>query len=146
LREQQGGKPVRLPALGDSLDEAAPPPDSGPDRDKAAQDADACVARLRLDPDNVTVRERLARLFAEHLDRADLGIEQLMLLLDMPDQPEARKAEWLGLAAAWQIRYRQDLDNGRRLLERLIEAFPNTPQALAARRRVRLLELRSKAG
>jgi hypothetical protein len=147
LREQQGAKPVPLPALGDSLDEAPPPPDSGPDRHKAAQDANACVARLKEDPDNVTVREKLARLFAEHLDRADLGIEQLMLLLDMPDQPEARKAEWLGLAAAWHIRYRRDLDTGRKLLERLIEGFPHTPQALAARRRVRLLEqkLKSKA-
>jgi hypothetical protein len=148
LRDQQGAKSVPLPALGDSLDEAPPPPDSGRDRQKAAQDANACVARLKEDSDNVTVREKLARLFAEHLDRADLGIEQLMLLVDMPDQPDGRKAEWLGLAAAWQIRYRQDFDAGRRVLERLIAEFPNTPQTLAARRRVRLLDqkLGRKAG
>lgn len=95
---------------------------------------------LRRDPNNAPARERLARLLAEHLDRPDLGIEQANLLLDMPDQPEARRAEWLGLIAAWQIRYRHDSDAARVILERLVREFPQTPQALAARRRLQLLD------
>jgi hypothetical protein len=78
------------------------------------------------------------------LDRPDLGIEQVTLLLDLPDQPEARRAEWLGLVAAWHIRYRHDADTGRKILERLIREFPQTPQALAARRRLYLLNAESK--
>jgi len=62
----------------------------------------------------------------------------------MPDQPDARKAEWLGLLAAWHIRYRHDTDTGRRFLERLIHEFPQSAQAFAAHRRIRLLDAPSR--
>jgi hypothetical protein len=140
LREGHSFKPIPLPALGDRLDEL-PAPAEALDRAKAAQAANACVERLKHDPNNVPARDRLARLFADHLDRADLGLEQIGLLLDLPRQPENKRAEWLGLMAAWQIRYRHDLDAGRKLLERLIREYPESPQAFAARRRLRLLEI-----
>ncbi|HWW03405.1 MAG TPA: hypothetical protein VNZ64_27125 [Candidatus Acidoferrum sp.] len=143
LREQQSVKPIPLPALGDRLDEPSVPAE-GLDRTKAAHAANACVERLKQEPNNVPARERLARLFAEGLERADLGLEQIGLLLDMPGQPENRRAEWLGLMGAWQIRYQHDLDAGRRLLERLIQEYPESPQAFAARRRLRLLEAPSQ--
>jgi hypothetical protein len=63
-----------------------------------------------------------------------------MLLLDLPEQPESKRAEWLGLTAAWHIKYRHDLAAGRRTLERLLQEFPHTPQALAARRRLELMD------
>jgi hypothetical protein len=100
---------------------------------------------LERDPNNVPAREKLARLFAEQLDQPDQGIEQVTLLLDMPDQLDARKAEWLGLIAAWHIRFRQDADAGRKTLERLLREFPKCPQALAARRRLQLLDADSRA-
>ena len=139
MREAQSARPFRLPALGDNLDSEAPEPGSRLERHKAAEMANACVEKLKQDPNNVSARERLARLFAEQLDRAELGIEQIGLLLEMPDQPEARRAEWLGLTAAWHLKYRRDLDAARETLERLIREFPQTPQALAAQRRIRLL-------
>ena len=139
LRETQGGKPIPLPALGDNLDSAAPEPGSKLERRKAAEMANACVEKLKQDPNNVSARERLARLFAEQLDRADQGIEQLGLLLGMPDQPEARRAEWLGLTAAWHLKYRRDSEAAREILERLVREFSQTPQALAAQRRIRLM-------
>ena len=109
------------------------------ERRKAAEMANACVEKLKQDPNNVSARERLARLFAEQLDRADQGIEQLGLLLGMPDQPEARRAEWLGLTAAWHLKYRRDSEAAREILERLVREFSQTPQALAAQRRIRLM-------
>ena len=139
LREQQTVNAIPLPALGDRLDEPDAPAETL-DRPKAAQAANACVERLKQDPDNVAARERLARLFAENLDRADLGLEQIGLLLDMPGQPHNKRAEWLGTMGAWQIRYRHDLDAGRQLLERLIRDYPESPQAFAARRRLELME------
>lgn len=146
LRQQQSGAPIPLPALGDSIDQA-PPIESGLQRHEAAEAANACVETLSRDPNNTSARERLARLFAEHLGQPDLGIEQANLLLDLPDQPEARRAEWLSLIAAWHIRYRHDTNAAREMLERLVREFPQTPQALAARRRLQLMdaETRSRA-
>jgi hypothetical protein len=142
FREEQSAKPIRLPALGDSLDEEPVGPESKLERYKAAELANARVTKLTQDPNNVPAREKLARLFAEQLDRADLGIEQIALLLDLPDQPEARRAEWLGLCAAWHLKYRQDFSAAREILERLVREFPQTPQALAAQRRIRLIDER----
>jgi hypothetical protein len=145
LRRQKSATTIPLPALGDSIDRAPAPPESAMERHKAAEAANACVEILEQAPDNVSARERLARLFAEHLDQPDQGIEQVTLLLDMPDQPDARRAEWLGLIAAWHIRYRQDADAGREVLQRVINEFPQSPQALSARRRLQLLDAASSA-
>lgn len=140
LREQQTTKPIPLPALGDQLDEAPPPPLPESERRKAAAEANDFVERLKQDPNNVAAREKLARLFTERLGRPELGIEQLALLMDMPDQPESKRAEWLGFIAAWQIKYRRDVENGRKCLERLVREFCATPQAIAARRRLAQLD------
>ena len=144
MRQQQRAAAIPLPALSEELDQPPPQPESVPERHKAAEEANACVEILKGDPNNVSVRERLARMFAEHLDKPELGIEQVNLLLEMPDQPEARKAEWLSLLAAWQIRYLHDTETGRKLLERLLREFPRTAQAFAARRRIWLLDMEAK--
>jgi hypothetical protein len=145
FRQQQTAARIPMPALGDTIDDAPAPSESGRERHKDAAAANACVEILKRDPDNVAARERLARLFAEHLDQPDRGIEQVTLLLDMPDQPDVRRAEWLGLIAAWHIRYRQDTDAGRQILERLLREFPKSPQAFAARRRLQLLDADTRA-
>jgi tetratricopeptide (TPR) repeat protein len=144
LRRQQISTPIPLPALSETIDKAPAHPDSAKQRHEAAEAANACVELLKHDPDNVPARERLARLFAEHLDKPELAIEQVNLLLDMPDQPDGRRAEWLSLTAAWCIRYLHDSDTGRKTLERLIREFPQSVQAFAARRRLQLLDAESK--
>ncbi len=101
--------------------------------------ATECVEKLKLDPNNIPAREKLARIFTENLFQPDLGIEQIALLLEMPDQTEHKRAEWLGTIAAWHIRYRNDPESGRIALERLVIEFPKTPQALVAQRRIRLM-------
>lgn len=141
---QPRAEAIPLPALGDSLDVEPAHPDSDLERHQAVEAANTCVERLKQDPDNVPARERLARLLAEHLDQPDQAIEQVTLLLDMLDQPDARRAEWLSRIAAWHLRYRQDADAGRRTLERLLREFPQSPQALAARRRLQLLDRHSR--
>jgi len=140
LREQSSVSPIPLPALGDAMDAEPPQPHSKYELAKAAELANSCVERLNLNPDDVASRERLARLMTMRLDQADLGVEQLTLLLEMPDQPDAKRAEWLSLIAAWQIKYLQDSETGRRTLVQLTRDFPQTPQALAARRRIQLME------
>lgn len=140
LRDQQTDTRIRLPALGNTLDDtgnAAIPP---LEHKEAARQANACVEQLKADPNHVPPREKLARLFAEHLGRADLGLEQLQLLLNLPDQLDNKRAEWLALTAAWHLRYCDDPASGRRFLERIIQEFPNTPHALSARYRLEQLK------
>ncbi len=138
-RQQEQGIP--MPALGDQLDES-PSADSGAARREAGALANQYVETLTRNPNDAPTRERLARLFAERLDRADLGLDQLQLLLDIPGQPESLRVEWLSLMAAWQLKYRQNEAAARVALERLLREFPHTPQALAARRRLQLLDAR----
>ncbi len=147
LKDQQSSKPIPLPPSGDAL-EALAPPEPPLERATAARLANACVDTLRRNPDEIAAREKLARLFSEQLERPDLGIEQLGLLLNMPGQTEAKRAEWLSLMAGWELKYRQDFETGRRLLQRLVEDFPTSPQAFAARRKLITLEseVRSKTG
>lgn len=146
LIEQQTASSIPLPALGDQLDEPAPLEEEI-DRHKAAEMANVCVEKLQLDPNNVQVREKFARILTERLYKPELGIEQMTLLLNMSDQPELKRAEWLATIAAWHLRYRQDPETGRNILERVVREFPNSPQALVARRRIRLMdtEIRGKA-
>ena len=143
LREQQAAQAIPMPALGDQFDQN-PQPESALDRRKAATLANQCVEKLTRNPNDALARQKLARLFAEHLDRVDLGLEQLRLLLEMPGQPESLRAEWLSLMAAWHLKYRQDEPAARDALERVLRDFPHTPQALAARRRLQLMEAQHK--
>jgi hypothetical protein len=138
LRERQSAQPIPLPALGDQLDE--PQNTTRMDRKRAAVLANSYVEQLKRNPDNTLARERLARIMAEQLDQASLGIDQIKLLLDMPDRSASERAEWIGLMAAWQIKYAHDEETARESLQRLIREYPDSPQALAARRRLELLD------
>jgi hypothetical protein len=139
-------EPIPLPALGDRLDETRDQQTPTLGRKEAARHANAAVELLKKDPNDTAAREKLARLFAEQLEKADLGIEQIGLLLDMPEQPDTKRAEWLSLLAAWHIKYKHDLESGRRFLQKLTAEFPDTPYAFAARVRLERMsrEQRSK--
>jgi hypothetical protein len=45
--------------------------------------------------------------------------------------------------AAWQLKYKQDRDKGRDLLNRLVRELPQTAQACAARQRLQRLDRKS---
>jgi hypothetical protein len=120
LREQRTPSIVQLPVLGDTFDAEPGSPLPPTDRNAAFRTANDCVARLRQDPNNVAIREKFARLLAEQLDQADVAIDQLNLLLGMPDQPEAKRANWLSLIAAWHLKYRQNTAAGEAVLEQII--------------------------
>ena len=139
LREQRQAQPVPLPALGDSLDETAQPAEAALDSRAAAALANQLSDRLTRNPNDIPARERLARVLAQQLGKADLAIEQIELLLGMADVPDHKRPEWLGLIAAWQLKFKHDNDTARQIMERLITEHPNSPQALAARRRLALM-------
>ena len=86
------------------------------------------------------------------MGKGELGIEQLQFLLEMPGQPEDKKAEWLSRKAAWNVRHRHDRTAAKTILERLIHEYPQSAQAFAAQRWLNLFamegtaELRSRPG
>jgi tetratricopeptide (TPR) repeat protein len=145
LRERREPRPIPLPALSDLPDEAGAPAKDAIDSDQAAALAQQLTQQLTRDPNDISAREKLARLLAEPLGQADLAIEQIELLLGVADQPDAKRAEWLSLIAAWQLRHRHDPTAARAILQRLIHEYPNTAQAFAAQRRLNLLNAEAAA-
>lgn len=139
-RRQQAPSPIPLPALGDASMALEQQPAESLNRKDAAALANRLVEQLKTDANDVAAREQLARIFTNSLERSDLGLEQLRLLLNMPEQPDRKRAEWLGLTAAWLLKHQHDAATGRRTLERIIEEFPASPQAFAARHRLVLMD------
>jgi hypothetical protein len=144
LIERRTPKKIHLPALTGNLDE---PPDQGPalSRPDALALVQECVERLKKNPNEIAPRERLASLLAESVGKADLGIEQIQLLLDMPGQPAEKKAEWLSQKAAWHLRYRRDREAAKAVLTLLVTEYPQTAQAFAGQRWLNLLAMEERS-
>jgi hypothetical protein len=134
----------RLPALGKNLDAEPPAPSSDAAVKEAAARANECVRKLEKDPDDMAAREQLARIFAGQLGKGGPAIEQIELLLEMPAATPAQSAEWLGLKAAWQIKYLNDPAAGRETMERLVQRYPQSASAQAAARRIKLMDIEAK--
>jgi hypothetical protein len=137
LRESRNPKPIPLSTHHSGLD---PSSSSELDTHQAIAAANACVKKLNLEPNDLVAREKLARLLVERLDQIDEGLDQLMLLIDIPEAPEPKRAQWLGLAANWHLAYRHDADTYRKFLQRLVEEFPHSPEAADAEKRLQSRE------
>jgi hypothetical protein len=142
--EQKSGKPIRLPALTGDLDEVKSPPGPELSRADAATLANECSDRLKRNPNDVSAREKLAIILTERLGKADLGVEQLQLLLGMTGQPEEKKAQWLSQIAAWRFRHQHDRSGAKQVLEQLIREHPQSTQGFAAQRWLNLLEMEER--
>lgn len=141
LNEQKHAHKIALPSLNDDFEKADDSPPDEATRKEAAERARQLSIILTDNPDDTAARERLARLFTEKLSRPDLGIGQIELLLQIENRPGSKRAEWLGLLAAWQLRHRHDKAGAREILERIVREFPETPHAFAAQRRLGLMEV-----
>jgi pyruvate/2-oxoglutarate dehydrogenase complex dihydrolipoamide acyltransferase (E2) component len=135
---------MHLPAIHDPQDEVPPVPAS-PFAAKAAADRAAkLTARLKTQPGDPATREELARLLGGSLNQPQAAIAHVQALLDQPDAPPEKAADWLGLIAMWQLEQLQDLEAGRETLRRVIREHPRSPTAQAAQRRLQLLEMDEK--
>jgi predicted Zn-dependent protease len=141
--EQRRVKPLRLPALNDPLDDVEAESEPSVDRNTAQAALNSCLERLRQDPNDVPVREKLAELLIG-LRQADEAIDHLGLLLAMPGQPSEKQAVWLSQMAAWHLRHRHDPAAARPLLERLIQDHPQSGQAFAAQRRLSQMDIEDR--
>jgi hypothetical protein len=144
VEQQDHGRQIKMPALNDDLDHPAKENIRETNPAEAERAANQCVEKLERDPKDTAAREKLARIFAERLGQAALGVEQLELLLEMPEQPPNKMAAWLALAAAWRLKYLDDKEGAEKLLRRLIKDFPQSAQAFAAQRRLKLMEMEAR--
>lgn len=135
LEEQRQPRHIPLPALNESANADAPATVSP---EQAGLRINQLTEQLTRGPNNVADREQLARLLAEPLGQVDRAIEQLESLVNLGDQPDAKRAEWLSLIATWQWKLQQDEAASLQTLARVVAEFPTTPQAFAAQRRISL--------
>jgi tetratricopeptide (TPR) repeat protein len=141
LEARETGQPVHLPHVPDESETLA---FRALSREQALSEAGHAVEALQKNPDDVAAREEFARVLADNLGEADTAIEQVELLLAMPNQPAEKRGHWLLLLAAWHLRHRDDRDRARLLYEQILRDFEKTPSAFAAQRRLHLLDIRAR--
>lgn len=101
------------------------------------EEAEAEVRRqLELFPGNFRAQMLLAEVQA--VDRQDLAgaTQTLEALLEQPGHAPKNLAFALTRLAEWQLRFRDDRDAARVALERIVQRFPETPEAHTARQRI----------
>lgn len=150
LEEQRQHRPIPLPAVPSMFAPNDPPPSDSSavpsaDSTSALDLVNQLTEALTQNPNSISDREKLARLLAEPLGKADLAIEQIGLLLGMNNQPDVKRVEWLTLIAGWQLQLLQDEDAANTTLAKIVAEFPNTPQAFTAQRRLSLSKAEAAA-
>jgi hypothetical protein len=141
LEERERGKPLRLPHV---QDEIQPPGEPMLSPEQATTEATGLAEALKKNPDDVLAREKFARILAENLNDVDRAIDQLQLLLAMPDQPSVKRAEWLLTIAGWHARYRDDLEEAKLIYQQVMRDFRDTPHAFAAQRKINLINVQAQ--
>jgi hypothetical protein len=108
------------------------------------QQAADYVKHLEQHPLDTEAREKLAILYAGHYQRLDLATNQLVQLINEPNQPPRQVTHWLNLLADLQVRGGADYETVRPTLEKIIEHFPDTAAAELAQSRLDRLKLEIK--
>ena len=140
LEEHRQPRTLALPALRETKSETSAAPDTAITLLEARQEEAQLIERLQHRPDDASLYTRLARVLAERLDRLEDARRQLQRARQLPDNSPTQLAEWLALEASWELRDRRREGQARLLLQRLMREHPGTPQSLAARRRLDLLD------
>ena len=115
-----------------------------PEEDSAATAA-KYVKHLEEFPHDTEVREKLARLYAEHYHRLDLAESQLEQLIQYPNQPVKQVVKWLDMLADLQVKHGATYDLARATLQRIIDLYPDAASANLAQNRIERLRLEFKA-
>ena len=107
--------------------------------------ADEYVEHLTEHPMDTEAREKLAVIYAQHFHRLDLAMEQLELLVQIPGATSKQIVHWLNVCVDLQVGEKDDEQNIRSTLQRIVDAFPGQPSAENAQRRLDRLKLELKA-
>jgi hypothetical protein len=140
LLDQKQRRSIRLPSLREHFEEPATADQKTMSRKQATFEANRLTARLQDNPNDHDTRERLAVLLAESLGHVKLAIEQLRLIIKMPDNPPESRAKWLSHIANWERRINKNEAAFAAALNEIVRDFPKTSQAYSARRQLQLME------
>jgi tetratricopeptide (TPR) repeat protein len=99
------------------------------------------LQHLEMHPDDTSVREQLAWLYAEQFQRIDLALDQLIRCSQMAHQPAARLARWYHQMADLHCRFTGDEKAARQVLEDFLEDHPDSVHAETTKRRLKRLKL-----
>lgn len=108
--------------------------------------AEELVKHLEAHPSDTEARERLAVLYAEEFQRADLARDQLEQLIALPSESPKHVAHWLNLLATIQIKQAQDLPGAEATVRRIAQLYPGGALAAVAASRLATLQAELKAG
>ncbi|MFM2295273.1 MAG: hypothetical protein RLZZ350_1686 [Verrucomicrobiota bacterium] len=106
--------------------------------------AAALIAQLEAHPLDTDAREKLAELYANHYQRADLALLQLEELVAQPNQPARSIARWLNRMADLHVSTSHDFDAAKNSLERIVTTYPKSALADLAQNRIERLKLEFK--
>lgn len=102
------------------------------------------VKHLEEFPHDTEIREKLARLYAEHYHRLDLAESQLEQLIQYPNQPAKQVVKWLDMLADLQVKHGATYETTRATLQRIIDFCPGAGAATVAQNRIERLRLEFK--
>lgn len=147
LEDEKKRRGLRLPALREEFDKAPEAAAKTPEEEKreASLEANRLSDRLRENPNDHATRERLAILLAERLGHVNLGVEQLRLIMKMPEVSAENAAKHLAQIANWERRLNKNEAKFRALLAEITRDYSGTTASLAARRQLQLIENESLA-
>ena len=115
-----------------------------PIEEDGADAAAKYVKHLEEFPLDTDVREKLARLYAEHYQRLDLAESQLEQLIQYPNQPAKQVVKWLNMLADLQVKHGATYDMARATLQRIIDLYPDAGFTNVAQNRIERLRLEFK--
>jgi len=137
LLEQREHRPIALSPLSDTAQALTQRQHEPMPRERAVALAQQLTARLREEPGDLAIREKLARLLAEELDQLSAGVGHIQWLLRAPETLPAQRAGWLGCIAGWHLQIARDRESARRVLEELVRDYPDSPEAKFGQRRLK---------
>ncbi|HEX7858853.1 MAG TPA: hypothetical protein VF773_00860 [Verrucomicrobiae bacterium] len=137
--EAKKGRKIRLQPLAEDRSTSEQPDRTS--RPDAIAEANRLSEKLTADPNDIPAREKLAYVLGEKLSKINLAVEQLNLLLDLPDATDEQKSKWLAQIASWEFNRDKDSEKFQSALRALLRRYPQTSHAFAAQRRLFLMEM-----
>ena len=99
------------------------------------------VKHLEQHPHDSEVREKLAQIYARDFKRLDLATMELEQLINETRHSSKQIAGWLNLLANFQVELGAEVADVTATLTRIVEQFPDSPQAEVAQRRLARVKL-----
>ena len=119
-------------------------PSAVPIEETPDQTADRLVEHLGEHPFDIAAREKLAMLYAEHFQRADLATEQFEQIINASNVPAKDVVRCLNLMADIQVKHGSSYEAIHATLQRVIDLYPDRASAELARQRMEHIRLELK--